>query len=48
MKISIARREDVGVANERIHTNVDQVPIVGIKKENYEVPLQESQVPPEP
>ncbi|XP_069147061.1 uncharacterized protein [Solanum lycopersicum] len=40
---SVARREEGGVSNERVHPRIDQVFIVGLKEENEEVPLQEPQ-----
>ena len=40
--------EEGGVANQRIPPRVDQVPIVGLEKENEKVPLKEPQVSPEP
>ena len=44
---STARREEGGVANERISL-LYQVPIVGLEEEeNVKVPFQEPQVPPE-
>ena len=46
--ISTALREEGGVANERVHPRVYQVPIVDLGQENEEVPLQESQVSPMP
>ena len=48
MRRSNTRREEGGVANERIPPHVEQVPIVGLEEENEEVPLLEPQVPPEP
>ena len=45
---STTRREEGGVANERIAPHVDQVHIVCLEDENEEVPLQEPQVSPEP
>ena len=45
---STVRREEGGVANERISPLVDQVPVIGLEDENEELPLQEPQVPPEP
>ena len=40
------RREEGGVANERIPPRIDHVPIVFLEGENEEVPLVGSQVPP--
>ena len=45
---SNARREEGGVANERISPLVYQVPIVILVGENEEVPLKEPQVLTEP
>ena len=42
------RREEGGVANERIPPCVGIVPIVGLEEENQEVPLQVPQIPPKP
>ena len=39
------RREEGGVANERVPPCIDQVSIVGLQEENEEVSLQETQVP---
>ena len=47
MRRSTARREEGGVANERIPPHVFQRPIIVLEEENEEVPLQEPQVPPE-
>ena len=47
-RISTARREEEGVANERFLPRVDQVIIFGLGEENEELPLQEPQVPPQP
>ena len=47
-RISTARREEGGVANERIPPCVEQVPIVVLDENNEEVPLQVPQIPPEP
>ena len=45
VRISTATRKEGGVANERIHPRVEQVPMVGLEEENEEVSLQETQVP---
>ena len=48
MRRSTARREEGGLANERVLPHVENVTIVFLREDNEEVPLQEPQVPPEP
>ena len=47
-RISTARREEGGVANERVAPRIDKVPIVGLPEENDVVRLKEPQVPTKP